>query len=146
MGFSVLIGGIVTASIILLAFFFSLSSFISNTIQIQEALDLHYKIIDKQIKTVIEILNDTLNSTNPTLFVLNKGYTNLLINCTTLYINGTLITNYTSYILNDMIDKGIWNPNEILVIRINGNLSNGIAKVTFSTCEGVKYSKAVNIT
>ncbi len=146
MGYSVIIASIVAASIILLSFFFSLSSLIANTIQIQQSLDLHFKVIGKRVKTVVEILNNTLNSTNPTLYILNKGYTDLLINCTTLYINGTLIKNYTEYILNDYIDRGIWNPNETLVIRIFQNLTPGITKVTFSTCEGVKYSKAINVT
>ncbi|RME52017.1 hypothetical protein D6783_06070 [Candidatus Woesearchaeota archaeon] len=118
------------------------------------ALKTQQQFLFDQLRTSVEITSLSFNSSadpqQTHIYVLNVGKTKLDINKTDIFIDGIRFARNDSERIirvendTDVVNKGIWDPDEVVFIQANRKLSSGKHTVLVVTEFGVGDSEVMS--
>lgn len=145
MGFATIVGTIFAASVLIFGFVMLYGQGMQQVLIANSILSQKIDLLEKQSKTRLEILNNTVNLTSQIIKIKNTGSTVLKLDCMDYYVDGNY-TEFSETILNEYTNPGLLDPGEILQLVPDSPLSSGIHKFVLSTCEGYLYQTYLNVT
>lgn len=105
----------------------------------QNSMRVQGELLNNQIQTNIQITNTNYTAGTTTLYVINNGKTILKTDRIDVYLDGEFIprneTNRTIAIESstDIKNPGLWDPNEIITLKVYKTLSAGEHTVAVTT-------------